>query len=380
MDSMQQESERMMRGDAELREAREKHLRERADWDAAFQKGREDMRIADERAKLEEQEESREITAKVQEATASSQDVSDEVRRIQSRVHNKLQILQSESSTQEIRGLRSKSSADPNVLGTGALVRHVCYTSPPRSAEGGSASARGDTAGTADCSQDGPSLGPAPTSPQREAGSPTRMAGAVQREGDGDASRGCSWRTMAEEQKRRMRALQARLAQQSEEWRTAEQAREALRQELESRRGEHAQIRADAQAQLAMRAAYSTLAIPASPETADLLRRAQLMMAFLNGSQGFEGSTTEELEQLQETLRNRQRGADQAKIELCCKVSQYEECDDGDGVCPICLANFVVGDMVRELPCSHLYHQDCVDRWLQIQKRCPMCKRDITEM
>ena len=31
----------------------------------------------------------------------------------------------------------------------------------------------------------------------------------------------------------------------------------------------------------------------------------------------------------------------------------------------------------RVLPCGHQYHRDCVDHWLQMNKTCPVCKREI---
>ena len=35
------------------------------------------------------------------------------------------------------------------------------------------------------------------------------------------------------------------------------------------------------------------------------------------------------------------------------------------------------GEEVRRLPCMHLFHIACVDRWLGLNKRCPICRVDI---
>ncbi|CAI8599700.1 unnamed protein product [Vicia faba] len=48
-----------------------------------------------------------------------------------------------------------------------------------------------------------------------------------------------------------------------------------------------------------------------------------------------------------------------------------------DAVCCICIANYENNDDLRELPCSHLFHKDCVDRWLKINALCPLCKREV---
>ena len=45
--------------------------------------------------------------------------------------------------------------------------------------------------------------------------------------------------------------------------------------------------------------------------------------------------------------------------------------------CTICLSEYNANDEVRRLPCMHLFHIDCVDRWLQQNKRCPMCRMDV---
>ncbi|OAY76755.1 NEP1-interacting protein-like 1 [Ananas comosus] len=46
--------------------------------------------------------------------------------------------------------------------------------------------------------------------------------------------------------------------------------------------------------------------------------------------------------------------------------------------CPICLEEFAAGEVVRELTaCRHLYHQACVDRWLQDSSFCPLCREQV---
>ncbi|XP_072020687.1 LOW QUALITY PROTEIN: uncharacterized protein [Amphiura filiformis] len=58
-------------------------------------------------------------------------------------------------------------------------------------------------------------------------------------------------------------------------------------------------------------------------------------------------------------------------------TEKVEEDEDLDEKCTICLCNFEDEEDVRRLPCMHLFHQDCVDRWLSTNKRCPICRVDI---
>ncbi|KAJ8527928.1 hypothetical protein K7X08_015379 [Anisodus acutangulus] len=48
-----------------------------------------------------------------------------------------------------------------------------------------------------------------------------------------------------------------------------------------------------------------------------------------------------------------------------------------DAVCCICLAKYEDDDELRELPCSHFFHTQCVDKWLKINASCPLCKSEI---
>lgn len=48
--------------------------------------------------------------------------------------------------------------------------------------------------------------------------------------------------------------------------------------------------------------------------------------------------------------------------------------------CTICLCPFEAGDQVKTLPCLHLYHTECIDRWLQRSSICPVCKHDVSTL
>lgn len=44
--------------------------------------------------------------------------------------------------------------------------------------------------------------------------------------------------------------------------------------------------------------------------------------------------------------------------------------------CAICLAEFAVGDEIRELPqCGHAFHVACIDTWLGSHSSCPSCRQ-----
>ena len=48
--------------------------------------------------------------------------------------------------------------------------------------------------------------------------------------------------------------------------------------------------------------------------------------------------------------------------------------------CGICLDIQKKGDAVYVLPvCSHQFHECCIQRWLKVKARCPMCNNDLSE-
>ncbi|KAK8936240.1 E3 ubiquitin-protein ligase [Platanthera zijinensis] len=50
-----------------------------------------------------------------------------------------------------------------------------------------------------------------------------------------------------------------------------------------------------------------------------------------------------------------------------------------DAVCCICLAKYVDNEDLRELPCKHFFHMECVDKWLKINALCPLCKKEVED-
>ena len=46
--------------------------------------------------------------------------------------------------------------------------------------------------------------------------------------------------------------------------------------------------------------------------------------------------------------------------------------------CIICMENYKINDLIKTLPCFHLFHKDCIEGWFNSNKNnCPICKNDI---
>ena len=47
------------------------------------------------------------------------------------------------------------------------------------------------------------------------------------------------------------------------------------------------------------------------------------------------------------------------------------------GNCVICFDPMETGNLLRELECGHIYHQQCADQWLRIAANCPVCRSGV---
>ena len=47
--------------------------------------------------------------------------------------------------------------------------------------------------------------------------------------------------------------------------------------------------------------------------------------------------------------------------------------------CPICLVKYKSSDIIKEFSCKHIFHKNCIFKWLKTSNVCPICKHDFTE-
>eukprot|EP01018_Ginkgo_biloba_P032571 Gb_18500 [translate_table: standard] len=91
--------------------------------------------------------------------------------------------------------------------------------------------------------------------------------------------------------------------------------------------------------------------------------------------------TYEELVELGEAVGTHSRGLSQELI-ASLPVSKYKakffsRRKNRNDRCVICHMDYKRGDRMITLPCKHPYHAECIKRWLQINKACPVCYVEV---
>ncbi len=58
----------------------------------------------------------------------------------------------------------------------------------------------------------------------------------------------------------------------------------------------------------------------------------------------------------------------------------YEDIATNISNCSICLENYEKKDSITLTKCSHLFHKECLTKWYDKNKNCPMCRTEFTSV
>ncbi|XVF75300.1 hypothetical protein PTKIN_Ptkin13bG0176100 [Pterospermum kingtungense] len=75
--------------------------------------------------------------------------------------------------------------------------------------------------------------------------------------------------------------------------------------------------------------------------------------------------------------RYEQPPASKAAVEAMPTVEIDETHIQNELFCAVCKEQFELGSKVRNMPCNHLYHFNCILPWLQLRNSCPVCRHEL---
>ncbi|CAL4942457.1 unnamed protein product [Urochloa decumbens] len=96
----------------------------------------------------------------------------------------------------------------------------------------------------------------------------------------------------------------------------------------------------------------------------------------------FVGPGLEQLiEQLAENDPNRYGTPPAAKSALCSLpdvvVTNAMVAAAEGAECAVCKEDFSPGEVAKQMPCKHIYHNDCIVPWLELHNSCPICRFEL---
>lgn len=99
-----------------------------------------------------------------------------------------------------------------------------------------------------------------------------------------------------------------------------------------------------------------------------------LINPFTQGMVVIDGASS--LETLFSELGNGKTGRPPASKESIDAMPSVEikEGENDDGECVICLEEWEIGGVVKEMSCKHKFHPNCIEKWLGIHGSCPVCR------
>lgn len=87
--------------------------------------------------------------------------------------------------------------------------------------------------------------------------------------------------------------------------------------------------------------------------------------------------TYEQLLELEESNGKVSKGLKPSDIRRIPEKMWMTRNDAEEESCSICFDNFEFRQKIKKLKnCGHEYHAKCLDKWLENEKRCPMCNED----
>jgi hypothetical protein len=87
--------------------------------------------------------------------------------------------------------------------------------------------------------------------------------------------------------------------------------------------------------------------------------------------------TYEQLLELEDKVGNVSKGLSKAQIKKIPNVYYSKKHFKNQEKCAICQYEYKETEKVSKLPCLHIFHNDCIKGWLEKNKVCPICKKEI---
>jgi len=99
-----------------------------------------------------------------------------------------------------------------------------------------------------------------------------------------------------------------------------------------------------------------------------------VMGDYAMGPNGLDNIITQLLNQLENTGPP---PAEKSRIDSLPLIPVTQKMVDDRAECAVCKDEYALDEMVKSLPCDHLFHTACIDPWLELHDSCPTCRCNL---
>uniref|UniRef100_A0A6B2LBF7 RING-type domain-containing protein n=1 Tax=Arcella intermedia TaxID=1963864 RepID=A0A6B2LBF7_9EUKA len=71
------------------------------------------------------------------------------------------------------------------------------------------------------------------------------------------------------------------------------------------------------------------------------------------------------------------KGATPLQIQSLLSITYSKDLQIVSDSCVVCLDAFIVEQQIKKLQCNHAYHSECIDKWLEKSRFCPVCNQEV---
>ena len=64
-------------------------------------------------------------------------------------------------------------------------------------------------------------------------------------------------------------------------------------------------------------------------------------------------------------------------VEIPINIPREIFSDNENAYCIICMEPILKKNIVSKLQCGHIYHYDCLNKWVKKKKNCPVCRTKL---
>lgn len=74
-------------------------------------------------------------------------------------------------------------------------------------------------------------------------------------------------------------------------------------------------------------------------------------------------------------VKNHKKLQAKASLQRCSRIPFTQQLSEQD--CQVCFLKYSKRRDIRQLPCGHVFHKTCCEKWFRENSKCPLCRASV---